>query len=72
MQCCSLSVVIHAEKPFQSVNFLSFFMNTITAFFLGMYEFRQNMTTSISSALLETYDAGRELAHCLTFRHYES
>lgn len=48
-------------------------MNKLTAFLLGMREFRLSFTTHISSdELLEAYDTGRELAHRLTFRYYES
>lgn len=42
------------------------------AFFKGIYEFKSSFTTHYEDlALLEIYDMGRELAHVLTFRHYE-
>lgn len=47
-------------------------MQKIKAFLLGMAEFRLSFTTHFDDdALLEAYDSGRELAHRLTFRHFE-
>jgi hypothetical protein len=51
-------------------------MKTITqktkAFFNGIYEFKSSFTTYYEDlALLEIYNMGRELAHVLTFHHYE-
>ncbi len=36
-----------------------------------MREFKLGMTTHFDYPLIEWYDAGRELAHVLTFRHFE-
>ncbi len=47
-------------------------MKQIKTFFLGIMEFRRNATTHFDYPLIEWYDAGRELAHSLTFRRYES
>ena len=47
-------------------------MKYIKAFWLGVTEFRSNTTTHYEGALIEIYDAGRELAHVLTLRRYES
>lgn len=47
-------------------------MGKIKAFILGVIEFKQTFTTYIADyALMVAYDAGRELAHRLTFRRYE-
>lgn len=46
-------------------------MRKILAFFQGMLEFRSDVTTSYSFPLIESYDAGREFAHILTFRRYD-
>lgn len=47
-------------------------MKTIQAFLLGMYEFRLSFTTHFEDYdLMNAYDSGRELAHCVTFRRYE-
>lgn len=47
-------------------------MKTIRAFILGMLEFRTSFTTHFDDdALLESYDAGRELAHIVTLRRFE-
>lgn len=47
-------------------------MKKIKIFILGMFEFRRNATTHFDYPEIETYDAGRELAHRLTLRHFES
>ena len=48
-------------------------MKHIKAFFLGLVEFKQDMTTHFDNdGLLETYDAGRELMHRLTLRRYDN
>ena len=44
-------------------------MSKLTAFVLGMTEFRQTVTTHTPHP--EVYDRGRDLAHRLTFRRYE-
>lgn len=41
------------------------------AFMLGMWEFRSDFTTHFGADLIETYDAGRDLAHALTLRLFE-
>ncbi len=47
-------------------------MARIRIFLLGMWEFRSGFTTHYDYPLIETYDAGRDLAHRLTFRRYEA
>lgn len=47
-------------------------MKNIKTFLLGMKEFRLCMTTHFEYPLSETYDRGRELAHVLTLRYFES
>jgi len=44
-------------------------MTTLTAFLLGIFEFRRGFTTRTSYPA--AYDYGRELAHRLTMRHFE-
>ena len=47
-------------------------MTHIKAFLLGMYEFRLSFTTYFADyGDSLCYDRGRELAHKLTFRHFE-
>lgn len=46
-------------------------MNQLTAFLLGMWEFRSGFTTNPGDDLIETYDWGREWAHRLTLRFFE-
>ncbi|MBJ9658329.1 hypothetical protein I5588_27785 [Burkholderia multivorans] len=47
-------------------------MQTILAFLNGIREFRLICTTSYDDDdLTLAYDRGRELAHHLTFRHFE-
>ena len=53
-------------------------MKHIKAFLLGMYEFRTDWTTNYDhvetdegDSLQEAYDSGRDLVHCLTFRHFD-
>lgn len=41
-------------------------------FLLGMYEFRRDLTTHFEHPEIEIYDRGRELAHRLTFRKFET
>lgn len=47
-------------------------MNTIKAFLLGVWEFRSSFTTHVGMSYIDAYDWGREWAHRLTFRRYES
>ncbi len=47
-------------------------MKTIRIFVLGMLEFRSCMTTHFYHPEIETYDAGRELAHKLTLRLFDN
>jgi hypothetical protein len=47
-------------------------MKTIAVFFLGMAEFRSDCTTNPGDDLIEAYDLGREWAHRLTFRRFET
>lgn len=42
------------------------------AFTKGLLEFRSSCTTNYDDLnLVDSYDAGRELAHRITFRRYE-
>jgi hypothetical protein len=41
------------------------------AFIKGMMEFRSMVTTHYDYPEIEQYDAGRELAHKLTFRKWD-
>lgn len=43
----------------------------LRAFLLGLLEFRSDSTTSYDPPLIEVYDAGRDLAHRLTLRHWD-
>lgn len=47
-------------------------MKHLNAFLRGMAEFRLGATTHYSDDLIESYDRGRELAHRLTLRHWDS
>jgi hypothetical protein len=48
-------------------------MTKIKAFILGFIEFRSGCgMTYANEALTVAYDKGRDLAHRLTFRHYEA
>ena len=48
-------------------------MRKLRAFIIGMTEFRLALTTSFDDLdLLDAYDAGRDLAHRLTFRRFEA
>lgn len=48
-------------------------MKKIRAYLLGMREYRLSWTTSYSDDdLMEAYDAGRDMAHRLTFRVYDN
>lgn len=38
---------------------------------LGVKEFRLTSTTNPGEDLIEAYDAGRELAHLVTFRRFD-
>lgn len=47
-------------------------MRNVKAFILGVVEFRSSFTTHHADLDEATcYDTGRELAHKLTFRHFE-
>ena len=47
-------------------------MRRVKAFLLGMAEFRSIWTTNPGEDLIEDYDAGRDLAHRLTLRRWDS
>ena len=47
-------------------------MSRLRAFLLGVQEFRLSLTTHFDDDMREAYDWGREWAHSLTFRRYES
>lgn len=48
-------------------------MSRLRAFLLGVQEFRLSLTTHFDDDdMQEAYDWGREWAHSLTFRRYES
>lgn len=44
----------------------------IRAFLNGIREFRTDWTTGYDYPLIESYDSGRELAHRITRRKYET
>lgn len=46
-------------------------MKTLCAFILGMLEFRSDVTSNPGAEYIESYDAGRELAHKLTFHKFD-
>ena len=46
-------------------------MKTLRAFALGLIEFRSDVTANCAGNE-ETYDWGREIAHRLTLRRYET
>lgn len=47
-------------------------MKHLFAFLNGLREFRSDLTTHYDDyGLLDSYDRGRELAHCLTLRHFD-
>ena len=47
-------------------------MKALSAFILGVWEFRSDFTSNPGEDLIEAYDWGRELMHRLTFRRYEA
>jgi len=48
-------------------------MKKLFAYLNGMLEFRSSYTTNYKDyALICAYDEGRDMAHWLTFRKYES
>jgi hypothetical protein len=47
-------------------------LSMLRAFFLGMMEFRDDLTTSFDDLdLSDAYDNGREWAHRLTMRRFD-
>ena len=46
-------------------------LQRVRAFLHGMWEFRTDFTTHYCGDLIETYDAGRKLAHRLTRRRWD-
>lgn len=46
-------------------------MTKLRAYLLGIREFRSDFTTRFDYPLIETYDAGRDMAHRLTFRRWD-
>lgn len=47
-------------------------MQRLKAFLLGMYVFRLSLTASFEDlAVQDAYEAGRDMAHQLTFRKYD-
>lgn len=46
-------------------------MRYLRAFLLGVVQFRSDLTSACSPALIESYDTGRELAHKLTLRLWD-
>lgn len=46
-------------------------MEKLKAFILGMWEFREGVTTNPGEDLILAYDWGREIAHHLTFRYWD-
>ena len=51
---------------------MSELIGNITAFFLGLYEFRSDFTTGVGATRIEAYDAGRDLAHAITMRVFDN
>lgn len=47
-------------------------MQSLAAFMRGLREFRLSCTTSPRDDLVESYDWGREVAHRVTLRRFES
>jgi hypothetical protein len=47
-------------------------MSKLRAFLLGMREFRLDFTTHMPEDRIDAYDWGREWAHRLTLRRFES
>lgn len=47
-------------------------METIYFFLLGMWEFRSDLATNPGNNYIEVYDLGREWAHRLTLRRFET
>lgn len=45
---------------------------TLKAFWLGMIEFRSDFTSNCAGEEEEAYDWGREIAHRLTMRRFET
>ena len=43
----------------------------LKAYLHGMWEFRQDFTTHYGWDLIDYYDRGRDMAHRLTFRHWD-
>ena len=43
----------------------------VCAYLRGVGEYRSSVTTSYPYPLIESYDAGRDRAHALTFRRYD-
>jgi hypothetical protein len=46
-------------------------MRKLRVWLLGVWEFRSDFTTYLGGDLIETYDAGREFAHRVTFRIWD-
>lgn len=47
-------------------------MKRIKIFLLGMIEFRHNVTSHFEGSELNTYDKGRDLAHLITLRFFDT
>lgn len=47
-------------------------MGRVLAFVRGLVEFRSGVTTNPGDSLIDAYDAGRELAHRLTGRRWDT
>lgn len=59
----------HSQMPVSDTK-LTKTMKNIKAFFLGINEFRSNITTNCGDAD-HAYEWGREIAHRMTFRRFE-
>ena len=47
-------------------------LKKLHAYFLGIIEFREQITTNPGEDLIPVYDRGRDLAHKLTIRRFET
>lgn len=44
----------------------------LKSYIMGMREYRESITTNSGEELIESYDRGRDRAHALTMRRYET
>lgn len=53
-------------------NVISNFWKNLRVFFLGILEFRSDLTSNPGDDYIETYDKGRDLAHRFTLRRFDN